>query len=106
MLSPVLECAAAGCRFAALDIRSSSDHCYHVRDAGEERARSECHSRCGQLLDGLNSFGNFGVFIYIQHVYIQGPVRRFEVVAVVEDRTLVFIRVNDSVFAHAFAIGP
>src|SRR5438034_2341518 len=59
----VPECAAAGCRLAALGVRSSPDHWYQVRDGGEERARAECHSRCGQLLDRLDSFGSFGVGI-------------------------------------------
>src|SRR5437773_11461640 len=56
----MLDGVDARCRFAALGIRSSLGHLISGWGAAQGKAMPEWHSRCGQLLDTLNSFGKFG----------------------------------------------
>src|SRR5438552_15180871 len=56
----MLDGVDARCGFAALGIRSSLGHLISGWGAAQGKAMPEWHSRCGQLLDTLNSFGKFG----------------------------------------------
>src|SRR5437870_2434891 len=56
----MLDGIAAGRRLAAPRIRSSPNHWYQARDAGEEKATTEVTLDVDNLLDRLNLFWSFG----------------------------------------------